>query len=101
MIPSRSSRSILRQHGEGDTREERHALRDRQEHPLGVSVDEHAAVQAEEKHRRELQGDGDSDRGDAAGEFEHEPVLRDPLDPECGHGHDVRGGEEAEVRHPQ
>ena len=78
-------------------RTQREGLGGQEQGAARVAVGDHAAVQAEQQGRRELQGEGDADRGRAVGELQDEPVLRDPLHPGPGVAKDLRGGEEAVV----
>ncbi len=65
--------------------------------PLGVSVGDEAAGQAEHQRRHELEGGRDADVGGAAGEAQHQPVLRDALHPGAGVGHHLTGCKQPEV----
>ena len=75
------------------------ALGDHQDPALGEAVGDHAAEQAEDQHRSELQRHGEADRADVSGELQDQPVLGDPLHPQTGGGHDLRAEVEPVVAH--
>ncbi len=82
-------RAAERQDRQRDREDGGERLRDHEQHALGVAVRDHAAEQPEQQHGRELHRDRDPDGGDAAGELEDEPVLRDALHPDRGRRDDV------------
>ncbi len=75
-----------RQRGDGHQR-----LRDHQQAALVVAVGEHAAEDAEEQDREELEAGGDADRDAGAGQLHDEPHLGDDLHPVADQRDDLAG----------
>ena len=86
------------EHAEGQGQHAHHRLRDDEHPPLAASVGDHAAVEPEEQHRRELQAGRDADRGSGVvRQVQDEPILRDPLHPCACERDDLSGCEQPVV----
>jgi hypothetical protein len=78
-----------------------HALAQNQDLPLGEPVSHHPTPGSQQQGRQELQCHRDAHSCDGTGQFQHHPILGNPLHPECDHGNEVAGGENPEVGHFQ